>query len=241
MLRRCMAAVQLEGYGAVVVPNCSPIERSCGEILRLARLPGSSRPHDPRSHVGQYSDMLKWDLVGPSSRSPRLTLKNGYSRNRLSDRRIHRQIEGGTRSHRIYVYPARNEQQKTDEEEASEKVAVDGDAGSVTWRFGSCSPNYSGASAEPTTASCKACVTNVLCTGRANSRRTSRNSFLRSGSNAVCFKSGSSRCPGTAAPYFQECFGRDCTRGRKAPCVWWWFCVAAVNSMCVIRGNILSV
>lgn len=185
------------------------------QSLNLTRLAGSSSPHDPRSQVGQYGDMLKWRLIGPSSRSPRLTLKNCYSRNRLSDRRIHRPIEGGTRSHRIYVYPARNEQQKTSEEKASEKVATYGGAGSVAWRFGSRSPNYSGTNAEPTTASCKACVTDVLCTGRANSPRTGGNSFHRSGSNAVRFKSGPSRSPGTATPYFQKFFGGDCTSGAS--------------------------
>ena len=173
--------------------------------------------------------------------SLQLTLKNGYSRNRLSDRRIHRPIDGGTRSHRIYVCPARNEQQKTDEEDAPDRVAAYGGAGFVAWRFGSRSPNYSGPSAEPTTAACKACATDVFCTGGANSPRTGGNSILGSGSNAVRFKSGPSRWPGTATPYFRECSGGNCTRGCKAPCCKRWFCLTAVISMCVSRGNILSV
>jgi hypothetical protein len=185
--------------------------------------------------------MLKWHLIGPSSRSPRLTLKNGYSRNRLSDRCIHRPINGGTRSHCIYVYSSGNGRQKTDEAEESEKVAVYGGADSVAQRSGSCSPNYSGPSAAPKTASCKTCVTDVLCTGRANSRRTGGNSFIRSGSNAVHFKSGLSRRPGSATPYIQGRFGGACTRGRKAPCVGWWFCLAAVNSIHVSMADILSV
>jgi hypothetical protein len=174
--------------------------------------------------------MLTWHLVRPPSSPQRLTLKYGNSRDRLSNRCIHRQIEIGTRPARVSAYTVRNERQRTKEAKEPRKSAIHSSAHSAAQRFASCSPNCSSAGAAPTTASGKACVTDVLRTGRASSQRTGGNSFIRSGSHAVWAKSSRSHGPGTATHCISWCLGRACSRGRKAPCVGWEFSPSSLTS-----------
>ena len=161
--------------------------------------------------------MLTWRLVRPPSSPHRLTLKHGYSRDRHSDRHIHRQIEGGTRSAHVSVYTVRNDKQRTQKAKKPRKAAIHSSARCVAQRFRSCSPNCSSPNAASTTASGKAGVTDVLRTGRPNSQRTSGNSLLRSGSHAIWAKSSPSHCPGAATHCIPWRFRRACSRGRKAP------------------------
>ena len=171
------------------------------------------------SDKSDFSRMLTRRLVRPSSSPQRLTLKYGYSRDRLSDRRIHRQIEGGTRSAHVFVYTVRNERQKTNKAKEPRKTAIHSSVRSAAQRFRSCSPNYSSPDAASTTESGKACVKDVLRTGRPSSQRTGGNSLIRSGSHAIRAKSSPSHGPGTATRRISWRLGRACSRGRKAPCV----------------------
>jgi hypothetical protein len=170
------------------------------------------------SGKSDFSRMLTRLLVRPPSSPQRLTLKHGYSRDRYSDRRIHRQIEGGTRSAHVSLYTVRNERQKTNEAQEPRKSAIHPCARCAAQRFRSCSSNCSSPDAASTTASGKAAFTDVVRTERANSQRTGGNSFIRSGSHAVWAKSSPDRGPGTATRCISRSLGRACSRGRKAPC-----------------------
>jgi len=155
-------------------------------------------------------------LVGPPSGPQQLTLKYGYSRDCLSDRRVHRQIEGGTRSACVSVYTVRNERQKTDEAKERRKSAIHSGARWAAQHFRSCSPNRSIPDAASTTPSGKTRVTDVLGAGRASSPRTGDNSLLRSGSHAVWAKPSPSHGSSTAIHGISCRLGRACSRGREA-------------------------
>lgn len=174
--------------------------------------------------------MPKERPIQPPSSQQQLTLKYGNSRDRLSSRRIHRQIEIGTRPARVSAYTVRTERQRTKEAKEPRKSAIHSSAHSAAQRFASCSPNCSSAGAAPTTASGKACVTDVLRTWRASSQRTGGNSFIRSGSHAVWANSSPSRGPGTATHCISWRLGRACSGGRKAPCVGWEFSPSTLTS-----------
>lgn len=153
-----------------------------------------------------------------ASELQQLTLKYGNSRDRFSDRRIHRQIEDGARATSISAYDAGSDRQKTKKAKEPRKAAIHPASRPASQRSTSCSSNYSDSGAAPTTATEKAGVTDVLRTGRANSRRTGGNSFLRFGSHAVWAKSSPSHSPGAATHCISWRLGRACSRGRKAPC-----------------------
>ena len=171
------------------------------------------------SDKSDFSRMLTRRLVRPSSSPQRLTLKYGYSRDRLSDRRIHRQIEGGTRSAHVFVYTVRIERQKTNRSKERSKAAIHSDAHSGAQSIPSCSPNCSSPDAASTTESGKACVKDVLRTGRPSSQRTGGNSLIRSGSHAIRAKSSPSHGPGKATHCISWRLGRPCPRSRQPPCV----------------------
>jgi hypothetical protein len=150
-----------------------------------SELPAALMPTPGSSRKSDFNRTLTRRLVRPPSNPQRLTLRYGYSRDRLSDRRIHRQIEGGTRSAHVSKYTVRNQRQKTIEAKEPRKSAIHSSARCAVQRFRSCSPNCSSADTASTTTFRKAGFTDVLRTGRANSQSTCGNPFIRTGSHAV--------------------------------------------------------
>lgn len=177
------------------------------------------KPSSPDSGKSDSNRMLTGRLVRHPSSPQRLTLEHGYSRDRLCDRHIPRQIEGGTRSAHVSVYTVRNERQKTIETKEPRKSEIHSNARCAAQRFRSCSPNCSSQDATSTTTSGKAGVTDVVRTWRANSQRTGGNSFLRFGPHAVWSKSSSTHGPRTATRHISWNRRRACSRSRKAPSV----------------------
>jgi hypothetical protein len=172
--------------------------------------------------------MPKWRPIQPPSSPQQLTLKYGNSRDRFSDRRIHRQTEDRASVTCIPVHNIGSDRQKTRKAKGPRKAAIHPAGSPASQRSTSCSSNYSNPGAAPTKASEEACVRDVLCIGRTGSRGTGSNSFIRFGPHAVWVKSSPTHAPRTPTHRIPWRLRRACSRGRKASC----------NS--IIRGGCFS-
>lgn len=165
--------------------------------------------------------MPKWRPIQPPSSPQQLTLKYGNSRDRFSDRLIHRPIEDRASVTRIPVHNIGNGRQKTKKAKGPRKAGIHPASLPASQRFTSCSSNYSNPGATPTKASEEACIRDILCTRRPSSQGTGSNSFIRFGPHAVWAKSSPTHGSRTAAHRIPWRLRGACRRGCKAPCNLW--------------------